>query len=287
MPELPEVETFVQKLREWVPVGSVITNPISVFRFGKGKQRYLPDGEKDKLFGSEIQSIERHGKMILFRMDDGLMLCHNAMSGFWDTSEDHWTFDYVEGKRVSTDKDVRVWMRIDLGGYFKTLRFHDTRKFGSLRFYENFQTVPALEKLGPEAIQTDCSIGPAITRSIFEAKMKVSTKSVKETLMDQSFVAGIGNIYSSEICHDACVDPRVLGFQLESKQLGWLFESMQATLELAIHCKLAYGDYLRVYREKSCNDCGKKISSVKLAGRSTYFCTHCQPSDLGEPNVAG
>src|SRR5688572_16763035 len=118
MPELPEVEWMAQRLHRWAlnqPILKVTT---------KTYPQYLPN-QSSLLEGQTIQGVLRRGKYLLIRVDRGFLIGHNSMSGFWDTEEDPTTFDYVEGARVPTDKDVHV--QVKLPNY--TLRFHDARRF--------------------------------------------------------------------------------------------------------------------------------------------------------------
>lgn len=270
MPELPEVETFVRKLRTWV-------NPnIGTVRVLRSNGKYLPGAELEQLQGSRIQSIHRRGKFIVFDCFSGKLVCHNAMSGYWDTEDEPWTFDYVEGKRQASDKDVRVTIatalvKDDPALSTRVLRFHDARLFGSLRFYQNMSSedIPSLRDLGPDAL------------NFWKPEhLRISTinskRTIKEILMDQAQVAGIGNIYAAEGLWRARVRPDRTGNSLSNDEVETIYESCVKVLERALFFELDYEKYLAVYRKLGCWKCHRVISCMKIKGRSTYFCEGCQ-----------
>jgi formamidopyrimidine-DNA glycosylase len=271
LPELPEVETMVQKLRKWLPEGSYISYA------SQCDPRYLKELGDLKSVDGKVRAVYRRGKFIIFDMDRGTLVCHNAMSGFWDVDYDPWTFDYVEGKRTSSEKDVRVELRVKhLGKDFK-LRFHDARKFGSLRFSD--WEFPMLDKLGPEAIETPCTLPNKLGKwNIIDLGIACDSKrTIKEILMDQENVAGIGNIYANEALWYARVNPWTTGEKLvrDHDLLQKVHGSAVYVLQRALNFDLWYGA-LSVYRRKECKICGSGIIAEKIKGRGTYRCPRCQ-----------
>lgn len=272
MPELPEVEMITDIIASR-SVGSMITGVEIVRQNGK----YLRDSAWSPL-GWMIERVYRRGKMVIFYLlnphekgplSPRQMVCHNAMSGYWDYADQAWTFDYVEGKRVSGDGDVRVRFQLSDG---IVLRFHDTRLFGSIKVLKEGET---LKKIGPEPIWTFHSAGSLLLSfSHFREGLLRSLRPVKSLLMEQSFIAGVGNIYASEACHLAGVDPAWPACSVPQDLVFYLFESLKLVLQLQIP-KVNY-DHLKVYRRTRCEGCGGKIHRELLEERATFSCPNCQ-----------
>jgi formamidopyrimidine-DNA glycosylase len=268
MPELPEVDAIAGVARKYAVGGTirsigVLRNAGKYFGGDKGSSfaMLLADGNCD------IRNVYRLGKRVVFELTtDGFMVIHNAMTGYLDWEHDPWTFDYVEGKRKSTDSDVRIRFHFEDG---KVMRFHDARLFGSADFRA---TLPVT---APELMVTPNMMPgrPIMTLEQFYRGLQVETP-VKSFLMDQEFLAGIGNIYASEACHTAGIDPRRPANSLSPGEVSVLHASLKWVVD---HCipQVRY-DWLNVYRRASCMDCGKEITKVKLGGRSTFFCERCQ-----------
>lgn len=269
MPELPEVDAIAGVARKYAPGGSI--EKVEVLR-GNGKYLGVPKGNMDRFKFApgtfDVTDVFRLGKVVVFETTSGAyMVVHNAMTGYFDWEHEPWTFDYVEGKRKATGNDVRVLFRFVDG---KALRFHDARLFGSIRMEHTLPQTP------PELMATPNGVlGVRImTLQEFYQGLQVRTP-VKVRLMDQTFVGGVGNIYASESCHLAGIDPRRSSDSLHPEEVSVLHASLVWSMSNCIP-QVRY-DWLKVYRRTSCMTCGKKISKVKLGGRSTSFCEGCQP----------
>lgn len=280
MPELPEVETMVAYLRERAIDGRIVD--VRVKRNPGG--RYLGDTSFTipVLVSQTLHTVGRRGKYMIFHLSEGIMVCHNAMSGYWDIKGDEWCFDYVEGARTAKDSDVRVEIDVVCDKERKTIRFHDSRLFGSLKYYDvrSIQEIPALKDLGPEALNTvnvDLTIDPSMKEwNILDAVCMFNQKvEIKHALMDQHAVAGFGNIYASEALHWAGISPFRITKTLTTDEWQKLFENGQYVLQAALTRKLDYSK-LEVYRQKTCFPCQTPIIKKDLRGRSTYYCPNCQ-----------
>ncbi len=281
MPEMPEVETMVGRLQRWVGCSVVKTE------VNDATGRYLSDDECAVIAGQRIGGVFRRGKFIVFMLDRGALLCHNAMSGYWDDTDDPWTFDYVEGKRDPSESDVRVRIMVhrtstdpdgqEWAGRPYGLRFHDARKFGSLRYVKPEELAQKLSRLGPEADHTTWMYEPAelMTPEKFVVTLEGSGKPVKELLMEQSKIAGVGNIYASEACWHALIHPLRPASTLEEEEQLALFLSVRSVLRQALERRLDYSG-LKIYRREKCPRCGDKTATQKLKGRTTYWCQRCQ-----------
>ncbi len=266
MPELPEVDAITGVARQFA-VGNAIIG-IDVVRWN-GKYFSTQNGPIPGAIGPglDVKDVYRVGKYVVFDLHHGKIVVHNAMTGYFDWEHQPWTFDYVEGKRKSTEHDVRVKFNFKDG---KVLRFHDSRLFGRMELRKD---VP---KVGPELMHTPNGfVGrPIITEDEFYAGLQASAKEVKARLMDQDFFSGIGNIYANEACHRAGIKPNVASNvigRLESDSL------LQALRDVVGSCfpQVRY-DWLKVYRRTSCGTCGNQVKRTDIKKRATFYCGVCQ-----------
>lgn len=271
MPELPEVETMVDRLQKYVGMEVTKVTPAE----GQDPERYA---EATFSCTERLKGVFRRGKFMVFMLDDCALLAHNAMSGYWDELDDPWTFDYVEGGRQSGASDVRALVElVDGDGKAHRLQFHDARKFGSLRVVAPEELAEKLSKLGPEADHTTWMYEPSevMTPVKFVALLESSGKPVKELLMDQGKIAGVGNIYASEACWHARVNPLRPASNLGEEEQLALFISIRSVIRQALERRLDYGG-LKIYRREKCPKCGERTATQKLKGRTTYWCQRCQ-----------
>lgn len=264
---------MTERLQRWVGYHISAVSP--------KHERYLPNGETVDLIGQKINGVYRRGKYIIFALDYGALLCHNAMSGYWDTIDEPWTFDYVEGQRTARESDVRATIVINQPSLplhtAQVLRFHDARKFGSLRYLEVDKFAEKMSTIGPDALQTKHLYEPSaiIDMDKWITRCLASAKPIKQLLMDQSVVAGIGNIYAAEGCWAARINPLRPAADLEEGQCEQVLLSTQAVMEAMIDYKINYKQ-LRIYRKKECPACKTKVEREELAGRATWYCPLCQ-----------
>ncbi|MBI1987342.1 MAG: bifunctional DNA-formamidopyrimidine glycosylase/DNA-(apurinic or apyrimidinic site) lyase [Nitrospinae bacterium] len=270
MPELPEVETIVRGLRKGL-IGRTIREVI-VRR---------PDLVGDacafasRLRGSPIQEVHRRGKFILLRLGESSLLIHLGMTG-------RLLLYPGEGP---IDRHTHLIFVLDRGGQ---LRYHDPRRFGRLHLVETREegSLPCLQRLGPEPL------GPDFTPQELAHRVASSGRSIKDLLLDQRQVAGIGNIYASEILYRARLHPALKANGLSPLQARKLHRAIQEVLSLAIdHRGTSISDYLdasgepggfqallRVYGREGhpCRRCRGPIARIVQGQRSTFFCPKCQ-----------
>lgn len=278
MPELPEVEVMAQKLQGWIDGSTVLK--CAILRNPGG--RY--DGMEEAVGGTSL-GVFRRGKQLFFKLDNlshmydpYYVICHNAMSGYWDTEDEPWTFDYVEGKRESTEKDVRVKVKLSND---RVLRFHDSRLFGRITSVSESKGNEMLKGLGPEAITAPRMFPKAPVLNVFDMAVIVgsSKRSIKELITDQKLLAGVGNIYAAEALWLAGVHPERIGVSLTTSEVAAITDCIQDVLVNALGRNLDYSE-LRVYRKEKCAFCEGPIEKVEIAKRSTYLCPKCQPKDI-------
>jgi formamidopyrimidine-DNA glycosylase len=267
MPELPEVETVVAGLRQTVLGRTIRKIEVLCPKIVKSGLRSLTD----RLPGQRIEEISRRGKNILFSLSDkNTLLAHLGMTGHM----------FYFTKKTQKDKhDVAVFRFKKTPG---ELHFHDTRKFGKLVLFTNGQQ--PIQKLGPEPLQ--------ISLSGFVKLFRSRKRMLKPALLDQSFIAGIGNIYADESLFEAKIHPQRTTDQLTDEELKRLYQAIRKTLNKAIKAGGSsvsnYVDvegnpghfqiYHKVYGKEGqpCPRCGAKIKRILVGQRSTHFCPKCQ-----------
>jgi len=279
MPELPEVETVVRGLRKiliGVTIARVSVNaPPSSIAISPtlGRRSFSAH-----LHGRKIHSIERRGKNILIQLSGDITLwVHLKMTG---------RFRYESTDHPRHKHDLVV---IDLDSTQKTglnVRFNDYRRFGRLRLYPDHELweQKGLKTLGPEPLE--------LSANDFAILCKRGPRMLKPALLDQSFIAGIGNIYADESLHLARLHPKRLTTTLSKRKMTELHSHVQDILRFAIENMGSsvdtysgvdgqagkYQTYLRVYgREgEECLSCKGKIVREKIGSRSAHYCPHCQ-----------
>jgi formamidopyrimidine-DNA glycosylase len=274
MPELPEVETVRRMLASEVVRRTVRRARIS----GAALRGSVPRGLPARLSGRTLERVDRHGKYLLLRFDRDLtLLAHLGMSGRW----------LFHREPRSTDLP-HVHLRIEFTDGSE-LWYQDPRRFGLLRAVANTRLArdPSLRILGPDPLATPPE-GPAL-----EALARGARISVKEFLLDQKRMAGIGNIYASEILHRAGVDPRRKALSLRPAEWSAVAREVVAVLTEAVERfgttfsmyrtlwnePGTYGERLLVYDRagEPCRTCGGAIRRTVQGARSTFYCPTCQP----------
>ena len=272
MPELPEVETVRRMLAERV-VGRVIQSArLSGLRLRAPLSRALPA----RLRGRRFQAARRIGKYLLIDLDQGLtLLSHLGMSGAWR----------FETSDAPPARHVHVRLMLRGGG---ELWFEDPRRFGLVRLVRTGDLARdrALRALGPDPIAA-----PPRGESL-RALARGTRVSIKNFLLDQRRIAGLGNIYASEILHRARLDPRLAAGRLSEREWSAVAAAIPEVLEEAIRRSGTtfsmfrtvsgqpgrYGERLHVYEREGepCRTCGTPIRRIVQGQRSTYFCPSCQ-----------
>ena len=274
MPELPEVETVVRGLRE-----PLIGHTIQSMWYDWENTIHSPDAIEfsARIEGQIVQAINRRAKYILIELDTDVLIVHLKMTGRL----------YVADKDEVQVADKWVHVRFDLDKG-KQLRFSDSRKFGKVYLTDNLDKL--LGHLGPEPLEDDFTL--EVFRSRFEGRSKI----IKALLLDQTFVAGIGNIYADEALFRAGIHPLVRSDQLSDQDTELLHQTIRDTLFAGIEHEGASINWYRkpdgtegnsqkhfyVYGQddKPCQNCGTIIDKIRVAQRGTHFCPNCQPVRL-------
>jgi formamidopyrimidine-DNA glycosylase len=258
MPELPEVETAIRRLRPAV-VGRRL---IAVTTHHPVARRALPDDVAPRLVGRQIAGVERLGKHQHLALDDGSRLhAHFRMNGDW----------HIAPAAAGTPAHTRVALALDDGTLVSLV---DPRALATIVWRSADAPAPAL---GPDA--TD----PAFDAAALGGALRGRRAAIKPALLDQRVVAGVGNIYAAEALWRARIDPRVPARRLGPARLARLVDAVRATLADALADAGRYQDgealaRLAVYDREGapCRRCGAVVRRVVQAGRSTFFCGACQ-----------
>jgi formamidopyrimidine-DNA glycosylase len=258
MPELPEVETVVRTLAPYL-----IGRRILSARF---TSRFVTPGDRAKLArqvkGRRIEAIHRRGKFIVISLDKGDLVVHLGMTGKLLSAGAEATHTYG-------------FFTLDDG----VLLYEDPRQFGRIEWGD-----ARVKKLGPEPLQ--------IGLAEFATRLKGRKTRVKALLLNQAFIAGLGNIYVDEILFTSGIHPLAHASRLSPARIAKLHQTMIDTLTLAIeHRGSSISDYVdadgnrgdfqmlhRVYgREgEACVVCGTAIKKAVVASRGTHYCPVCQ-----------
>ena len=259
MPELPEVETAVRRLRPAV-VGRTILRVRTLHRVVR---RTLPPDDAAAVAGRRVVGVDRWAKYQTIQLDDGSALeAHFRMAGDW-----------AFGPTAASDALRFARAAIDLDDS-STVTLVDSRGFGTLRRIAAGTPLPAR---APDALD------PAFDGSYLARALAGRRQAIKPTLLDQALVGGIGNIYASEALWRAQIDPRTPAGAVGPRRVSRLAHAIVETLLDAIAAPGRYAegdalDRLAVYdrEDEPCRRCGRPIVRLVQTGRSTYYCPRCQ-----------
>lgn len=274
MPELPEVETTLRTL-----LPALHRQRIERVIVRERRLRWPIPRAFDRISGLTVAEISRRAKYLLFQLDDdrdtqGFVLAHLGMTGVLS----------VVPREREPEKHDHFDLWLSSGG---TLRFRDPRRFGSVHWIKGDRpTHPLLAALGPEPLE------PAFSADYLYDITRNRAAPVKNVLMDQSVVVGVGNIYASEALFQAGIHPSRPARRISRERYQGLIDAVRATLTKAIALG---GASIRDYRNGagesgyfqtetlvydraglSCVQCGTAIRRLVLGQRASYYCPSCQ-----------
>jgi len=288
MPELPEVETTIRELKKsilgrkiedvWSDWPKAVKNPKNFKRF------------KSLLKGSKIEGVERRGKNVLIRLSSKkTLLIHQKMTGHllfgeWQLKKGEWA-SLIKGPLCEDPRNrfLHFILFFDNG---KMLALSDLRKFAKVELLGKDELEKELRFLGPEPLDK------AFTFEKFKKVLKPKKGKIKQVLMDQAVISGIGNIYSDEILWRAGINPFKKVPLLSEAELKKIFKATKKILLLAVKLRgESFSDYRtpsgekgdfdaerKVYQREGekCPRCSTIIKRAKIGGRSAHFCPKCQ-----------
>lgn len=273
MPELPEVETIVRGLRDLILGKEIIDLKIREERvIGFPGAKDFIKGVK----GKKILNVKRRGKYIIIILEEKKeVVVHLRMTGQL----------LIKPRYLPFDKHTHVIFELNDN---MDLRFNNVRKFGRLYFVDDgeWERVGGLAKLGPEPLSDDFTLDK-FTKSIRKRK-----GNIKSLLLNQSFIAGMGNIYTDEALFLSRISPLRRADTLNEREIKELYQAIRKVLNMGIESggttfsdylnangeKGSFQDYLKVYNRKgeNCLICNTPIIKAQIAGRSTHYCPNCQ-----------
>jgi formamidopyrimidine-DNA glycosylase len=265
MPELPDVELFRRYVDETCKgrtIERVIVNDPKMLR------HISTETFQARLKGTRILRARRHGKHLLLQLAPaGWLTMHFGMNGSLkhlsdgeaDPPFDRVRLDFVDGHHLA---------------------YINPRRLGGVEFVEDTDAFIATQKLGPDVLD------PHFDLDAFEQALSERKRDIKSVLMDQTAMAGIGNIYSDEVLFQAGIHPRASADRLDRKSRQQLFRQINRVLETAVErgagAEIAPDalprSFLLPWRKMGgrCPRCGGKISTIKFSGRTAYYCPRCQ-----------
>jgi len=275
MPELPEVHTITNDLLTNI-VGYTIRECIIT----KGYVA-LPNSDTfiHSVLNKRITNVERIAKNILVHLEGkGIIHFHLAMTG---------QILLKEYKEIPSTGWLRVLLQIEKTSLNKYLMFNDMRMFGKIAIIGEKDRETLFKKYGPEPIQKDLDV------KTFIVKIKSKRTTIKNALLDQSLIAGLGNIYATDALYLAGINPELSTKELTDKQGSLLLQAAKKVLEEGIEHRGStledkkyvdifgesgtHQNYFKIYSKKVCPKCNSKVIVKKINGRGTYFCPVCQP----------
>lgn len=273
MPELPEVETIVRGLREKLTGGEFSRIEIRMAKCLRGD----PGEFCGRLRGKKILSFARRGKNIIFHLSGGVaLLVHLRMTG------------QLHLVSPRTKPGPHTHALFSFRNHPDRLRFNDTRKFGRIWVEEKGPggELASLRGLGPEPLE--------ISEREFFRRIQSKKRMIKPLLLDQNFLAGVGNIYADESLHRARIHPGRNSAELNGQEIRRLYRALKGVLQEAIlsggtsvrnyvdstGSRGGYQNQLRVYQREgeACRNCGGTLMRDRVGSRSTFYCPRCQPA---------
>jgi formamidopyrimidine-DNA glycosylase len=277
MPELPEVETIARTLRDGTGIYNTSIIGCKVTKVHVLWERTITT-PNPKLFakqvvGQNIRSLSRRGKFLVFTLSDYTLLIHLRMSGDLRVESTH----DEKGKPRLFETHDRLALEFNNG---QRLVFKDTRKFGRAWLVKDPAEI--LSGLGPEPLDK------TLTQNHFFEMLHSRRRQLKPLLMDQHFLAGLGNIYTDEALHLARLNPLQSSDQVTEEASGKLLDAIRSVLTEGIRRNGAsidwvyrggdFQNHFRVYGRTGgpCPNCGTPIERLVVGQRGTHICPQCQ-----------
>lgn len=289
MPELPEVETIRRQLCSAGVEGRIIEK--AHIAWPRMVEPLTPSAFCKQIQGRKLEKIDRHGKWLIFRLDgDKNLLVHLRMTGGF----------YLTQGALKKGTHDRAILRLS-GGL--NLHFRDPRKFGRWRLvhggFRSVETISGGDGAPPSSKISIKGLGPdalTVTKKEFFRSLEGQNKVLKALLLDQSFVAGVGNIYADEALFEARLDPRRKSGTLSEDEISKLWKAVRRVIEAGVRNKgtslgAGQGNYVDLngeaggHREKvkvygragqPCVVCKQPLHKTQITQRTTVFCPHCQ-----------
>lgn len=280
MPEAPEVHTVLRYLKEELQDVSIAGVQILHSKLCANME---PAVFEATLAGQHFRRFHRHGKYLVLELDSQDLVSHLRMEGKYQIFACQQDVDALDEKER---KHIHALFSLGDG---RVLAYRDTRKFGRMYLYarqENWRELPVLSHVGKDALDESLSPQELLHKAL---RRKIPVKSF---LLDQSVIAGIGNIYADEILFDSRISPFTPACTLTREDCRALLNSTRSILLAAVeqggttirsfsydgaHAG-SYQNQLKVHgKAENCPLCQTPLVCARIGGRSTWYCPHCQP----------
>ena len=267
MPEIAEVRTVKNALKEKLINRKIIDIKYRYPNIIKTDK----DEFKNILVGRTIKDITSIGKWLIFDFDKYYLLSHLRMEGKY----------YIKPTNEEYEKHEHIIFNLD-NNY--DLRYKDVRKFGVMILTTDINSLEEIKKLGIEPDNI------SLTKEYIYNKIKGSNKPIKELLLDQTIINGLGNIYVDEVLFESRINPKRLGKTMSLEECEKIKESSYNIITKAtdeggttirsytssLGVEGNYQKYLKVHTKKICSICSSPIEKIRVGGRGTYYCPKCQ-----------
>lgn len=274
MPELPEVETIKNTLKQLIlnkKIENIIVHWPKIIKLPDDIDQF-----KHMLIGQAFRDIKRKGKFLIFTLDDYVLVSHLRMEGKYR----------VKLNTDPIDKHTHIIFALDSR---EELRYNDVRKFGTMHVFPKGKELSEkpLNQLGPDPFEKK------FTDQYMFDKLQRTNRSIKTVLLDQTIVSGLGNIYVDETLYRAGIHPLKNASHLTRKEVQSINKYAKLVLQDAVK---KGGTSIRSYvnsqgemgmfqqkllvygqENKPCRNCGNIIEKIKVGGRGTHLCLTCQP----------
>ncbi|MCD6521502.1 DNA-formamidopyrimidine glycosylase [Candidatus Calescamantes bacterium] len=271
MPEMPEVETIRKDMEMRIGNKKIVNVEVLDKAYFKDTP---PEKIKKVLIGQNFEEYLRRAKYLILKLPQGYLIFHLGLTGVL----------LYYSKKTEPSPYTKFRITFEDGS---ELHYEDMRKLGHIWWVEDYKNHPTIAELGPEPLSENFTLG------WFKENLKKKRRAkIKPLLMDQTFISGVGNIYSNEALFRARIHPERFAGSLSDEEVEELYKQINAVIEEAIKFrgssvdayrdlqgeKGRYEEKLLVYGKEGepCPRCGRIIKSKKLAGRGTYFCENCQ-----------
>lgn len=274
MPELPEVET-VSRAVEKIALGKKIIN---LSTSGKKLRRPIPEN-LELLKNQKIINFSRKGKFLAIDFENSkTLIIHLGMSGNL----------FIKEESSKSKHDHLILKTCSL----KNIVFNDPRRFGAIKLVntKNWLSDDILKNIGPDALES------SFNAKYFYEQIKNRKTNLKSILLNQKIVAGIGNIYASEICFESKISPLKLAFKISPESCEKIVSNSKMILKKAISLggsslkdyanpdgtKGLFQNHFKAFNRQNLNclnNCNSRIEKIVISGRSTFFCSTCQKNN--------
>ena len=271
MPEIAEVETVRNTLKRMILKEKIVDVKVYYEKMIDNDIDYFCHNLK----GEHINDILRRGKWLIFELDNYYLLSHLRMEGKY----------FVKDKDEVKDKHEHVIFTFSDN---KTLRYHDTRKFGRMKLVPK-DKITEVEELNKQGIEP---LDKRLNQEYLYNKIHTKNTAIKTVLLDQTIISGLGNIYADEVLFEARINPLRKANSIKKAEAGKIVMACNKIIMEAIKCggttirsytsslgvTVRFQQYLMVHKRENekCYKCGSLIKREKVNGRSTYYCPKCQ-----------